>query len=214
MPVSNSMVDDLLPCNPDPSVLDMLAKRRSTPLPLLGGPGPDSQTLEHILRIASRVPDHRKVVPWRFLVFEGRDRDIAAGEISKRFAKNNPLAKPEDVQAEGMKFTRAGVVVGLVSSPDMEHKTPVWEQELTVGAVGQNLLLASNASGFAGVWLTGWLATDPHIHQIFGLSKTERFAGFFHIGTSDKILKERSRPELSAIVSHWRSDELSASGNL
>ncbi len=34
-------------------------------------PGPDARQLNEILTIASRVPDHGKLAPWRFIVFEG-----------------------------------------------------------------------------------------------------------------------------------------------
>jgi len=193
----------VLPCNPSDDVLGFLSKRRSTPLPLLGQPGPDTKTLDMILELASRVPDHRKVVPWRFIVFAGEAQQQAAVQIERRFAENNPQATAKEIHIQGLKFTGSGVVVGLVSSPKHNHKTPVWEQHLSVGAVGQNLLLAANAAGFAGVWLTGWLASDPGLCKIFGLRDHEQIAGFFHLGTAKQALQERPRPDMGKIVRHW-----------
>ena len=55
----------------------LLSRRRSLAPVNLTGPGPSSAELETLLRIASRVPDHGKLAPWRFLVFEGGGRDRA-----------------------------------------------------------------------------------------------------------------------------------------
>ena len=40
---------------------------------------PSAADIETLLTVASRVPDHGKLVPWRFIVFEGEAR-LAAGE--------------------------------------------------------------------------------------------------------------------------------------
>ena len=39
------------------------------------GPGPDPEQLEAILTAAIRVPDHGKLVPWRFILFEDEARE-------------------------------------------------------------------------------------------------------------------------------------------
>jgi len=185
-------------------MLDFLNQRRSTPLALLTEPGPQNDELSMILQLASRVPDHRRVVPWRFVVFLGAAKQQAAKLIGQRFLELNPKSDKSKADLESHKFSKSPVVIALVSSPDSTHKTPVWEQNLTVGAVGQNLLLASNAAGFAGVWLTCWYAYDQNIRQQFQVKGFEQIAGFFHLGTASEQPIERPRPNMEQIVSYWK----------
>ena len=96
---------------------------------------------------------------------------------------------------------RAPLVVAVVSSPVESAKIPAVEQRLSAAAAAQNLLLAANAMGFAGQWLTEWYAYDPHVKDAFGLRSGERIAGFIHIGSPGEDPVERIRPE--ALVSFW-----------
>ncbi|MEE7548681.1 nitroreductase, partial [Xanthomonas sp. Kuri4-1] len=54
--------------------LQALDERRSVPSKQLGEPGPDPATLLQMLRSAVRVPDHGKLVPFRFLRVAGDAR--------------------------------------------------------------------------------------------------------------------------------------------
>jgi nitroreductase len=190
------------------NMLDFLNQRRSTPPALLVDPGPQSDELNMILQLASRVPDHRRVVPWRFIIFSGAAKQQAAKIIGQRFLELNPQADKNEIDLESHKFANAPVVITLVSSPDSNHKTPMWEQNLTVGAVGHSLLLASNAAGFAGVWLTCWYAYDKDICRQFGVNKSEKIAGFFHLGTANEQPIERPRPDMDQIISHWQPEPI------
>lgn len=193
----------LPPAHPSEETLDLLAKRRSVTAQLLGEPGPSPERLNVLLEIAARVPDHRKIEPFRYVVFEGKAR-TAFGEVLRESAKRNaPDAAPKKLDAEASLFERAPVVVAVVSSVDREHKTPEWEQVLTAGAVCQNLLIAASAAGFAGQWLTGWPAYDEHVLREMGLGPNERIAGFIYLGTAQEDPKERPRPALADILIRW-----------
>jgi nitroreductase len=182
----------------------MLALRRSISPAALSEPGPRGQVLADLLRIATRVPDHRRVFPWRFVVFEG-DARAAFGEVLERvLIAERPTATEEERAAERRRFVRAPTVVAVISSPDPAHKTPVWEQELSCGAVCMQLLNGANAFGFGGVWLTDWCAYSPGVSAALGLSGTERVAGFVYLGTPTAEPQERSRADLSAKVTHWK----------
>lgn len=190
--------------NPAADPLTLLARRRSVTAKTMSGPGPTGTDLDALLAIASRVPDHRKIVPFRFVVLEGDARARFGREVVRPAAEaRDPDASARKLDEEEALFTRGGVVVAVVSSPDHEHKTPVWEQELTVGAVCQNLLIAANASGWAGQWLTGWTAYDEGVTSALGVREGERVAGYIYLGTAEEDPKERARPELGAITSRW-----------
>jgi nitroreductase len=188
---------------PSAGARSLLALRRSANKLFLGEPGPSPAELDELLTIASRVPDHRKLGPWRFIVFEGEARtsfgDGLAGILGQR---GKPAAEIEDARKA---FRRAPVVVAIVSSPVEDGHTPVWEQELSAGAVCYNLLLAANASGWAGVWLTEWPAFDPDAGALLGLKGQERVAGFIYLGTSRMPLPERARADAAVRTTRWKA---------
>lgn len=191
-------------CAPSEATLEMLRRRRSCPVEFMTGPGPDAAQLADILTIAARVPDHRRVAPFRFVIFEGGARKAFGDKLKAAFLANEPDAAPERAAFEEGRFLRAPVVVAVISAPDLGHKTPEWEQRLSCGAVCHNMLLAASAHGFAAQWLTEWYAYDPHIREALGLNETEKVAGFIYIGTATEDPKERGRPDMAALVSRYR----------
>lgn len=187
-----------------PEAREFLALRRSISKRGFQAPGPDTTTIDTLLTTATRVPDHRRLAPWRFLVFEGEQRaafNACAVDIQKQEAPDASEIMLADTAGY---FTRAPVVVAVISSPDPTHKTPVWEQELSVGAVCFNLLLAANASGWAGCWLTEWIAFSPGVDQLLGLTEHERIAGYIYLGTAREDPQERLRPDVSNKITRWR----------
>lgn len=164
------------------------------------GPGPDAEALRTILEIAARVPDHRRVHPFRFIVFEGQGRARAGEILARAFKANEPEAKPDRIECERVRFLRAPVVIAVVSAVDKTHRTPEWEQVMTAGAVCQNMLIAASAHGFAAQWLTEWYAYDHSVLEAFGLKSGERVAGFIYIGTAKEPPLERQRPDIEALV--------------
>src|SRR5262245_23736444 len=139
-----------------PDALDLLATRRSVkPVELLGPP-PSADEIDQILTIAARVPDHGKLVPWRFIVFAGDGR-LAAGEhIATVFRANHPEAKPEHVEIERTRLARAPLVIAVVSRAGPHVKIPEWEQVLSAGAAAMNVVLAAHALGLGANWMTEW----------------------------------------------------------
>jgi nitroreductase len=184
--------------------LDFLMRRRSVKPALMSGPGPTADEINKILRAAARVPDHKKLVPWRFIVFEGAARarfgDVLAAACQAE-EREPPSAMRLDT--ERRRFLDAPVVVGVISRVTETPGAPEWEQILSSGAACFNLCLAANALGFATNWLTGWYAYSPGVRTALGLAANERVAGFIYIGTAKEKPEERERPTLEAIVSRW-----------
>lgn len=178
----------------------LLALRRSLSPDLMTDPGPDTATLSAILEIAARVPDHRKIVPFRFLVVEGDGRARAGEILAARFAATNPDAASAQIEFERRRFLRAPVVVAVIARIDPQHKTPEWEQILTNGAVCFNLLCAASAYGFAGCWLTEWYSYDAGFGDGMGIGPGERFSGFVYMGSAREQPRERQRPVMADIV--------------
>jgi nitroreductase len=181
--------------------LDLLSTRRSVPPLALGAPGPSADQLDRLLTIGARVPDHGKLAPWRFIIFEGAGR-IAAGElIARAFSADHPDADPERVELERKRLAHAPLVIGVVSCAAPHVKIPEWEQVLSAGAVCMNLVTAATAMGFGASWLTQWYSYDRRVLEGLGLAPHEKIAGFIHIGKSPGAPEERVRPSLSSITS-------------
>ncbi len=186
-----------------PEALDLLKTRRSVkPIELIG-PGPAPAELDTLLTVASRVPDHGKLTPWRFIVFEG-DARLKAGEtIAAVFKAANPQATDEQVAFERSRLARAPLVVAVVSRAAPHVKIPEWEQVLSSGAAAMNLVTAAHALGFAANWITEWYAYVRRVLDALGLAANEKVAGFVHIGRAAKPPEDRPRPPLSEIVSRF-----------
>jgi nitroreductase len=185
------------------STIDLLHLRRSVGPNFLMAPGPTPPEIETLLKIASRVPDHGKLVPWRFIVFEGEGRAKAGEIVARTYTQANPDADEKRVDAERARLSRAPLVIGVVSRAAAHAKVPDWEQILSAGAVCMNLVTAAHALGFAASWLTEWYAYDRRVLEAFGLSPRERMAGFIHIGTPISPSPDRPRPALSQIVTRF-----------
>ena len=183
--------------------IDLLKTRRSVPPVALDGPGPDAGQLDTLLRVAARVPDHGKLAPWRFIVFEGAARDRAGEIVARVFAADNPDASPERLEQERRRLSLAPLVIGVVSRAAPHVKIPEWEQLMSAGAACMNLVVAAHAMGFAASWLTQWYAYDRRVLSALGLAEQEKMAGFVHIGRPGAAIEDRVRPDMSAIVSRF-----------
>ncbi|TMJ32417.1 MAG: nitroreductase [Alphaproteobacteria bacterium] len=186
-----------------PDALDLLRTRRSIKPVELDGPPPSDAEIETLLTIASRVPDHGKLVPWRFIVFEAEAR-LAAGEaIVAAFRAKYPQANPEQIAVERQRLARAPLVIAVVSRAGPHMKIPEWEQVLSAGAAAMSLVLAAHALGYAASWITEWYAYDRAVLDALGLGVNERIAGFVHIGRPRALTTDRPRPALAEIATRF-----------
>jgi nitroreductase len=186
-----------------PDAIELLKIRRSVKPREMAAPGPSPTDLETILTIGARVPDHGKLTPWRFIIFEGDARVRAGDVIAKVFAQKNPQAAPAEIDVEKRRLTDAPLVIGVVSLTRPHPKVPPWEQELSAGASAMNIVTAATALGYGACWLTGWFAFDRDVLDGLGLKTEEKLAGFIHIGTRSKPSEDRPRPALGDIVTRF-----------
>jgi nitroreductase len=182
------------------ATIDLLRTRRSVAPQRLAGPGPSPEELRTILEIAARVPDHGRLVPWRFVVIGGEARRRIGEVVANAFKADQPDAAEDKVEAERNRLARAPLVVAVVSRAAPHVKIPDWEQVLSAGAVCMNLVVAANALGYGTSWITEWYAFDRRVLDALGLEPQERIAGFVHIGRPTEPSVERARPVLDDIV--------------
>ena len=187
-------------------LLDALLTRRSSSVSggLLGAPGPSPEQLTQILTAAARVPDHKKLAPWRFIVFEGEARAKFGAQLATILqAEDANPPSPARLELEAGRFLRAPLVVAVISRVTPVPAAPEWEQVLSAGAACQTLCLAANALGFGTNWITEWYGYSAGVKKVLGLAQNERVAGFIYIGTASAKLPDRDRPKLEEIVSRW-----------
>ena len=184
------------------SALSLLKTRRSGRPREMVGPGPSEEELRQILEVAMRVPDHGKLVPWRFVIVGKDQREQFALLLRRALQEEDECAGPAHHE-KADQFARQGeALIVLISSPTQQHKIPVWEQELSAGAAAMNLLHAAHAFGYVGGWVTGWEAYSPKVNAAFA-KPDERIAGFIYIGSPGRDLEERPRPDPAKIVRKW-----------
>lgn len=188
--------------NDSTTPLSLLATRRSGKPRDLTLPGPDAAQMSGILAIAARTPDHGKLNPWRFVIVPDDRRDALARVIVDAYRAERPQAARLEIESLEHFAHQAPALVVVMFSPKTESHIPLWEQELSAGAVCMNLLHAVHANGFAGGWLTGWPTFNDTVRDAFGAAP-ERIAGFMFIGTPGRPLDERPRPDMDTIVSTW-----------
>jgi hypothetical protein len=161
-------------------LLDHLLTRRSIPAIKLAAPAPSASQLREMLTIATRVPDHGKLAPWWFGLFQG----VACKKIGTRLAAlwrtRDPQVDDKRLHLERSRFCRAPLVIGVLSCAQAHPKIPQWEQQLSAGAVCMNLMHAATAHGYA--------------------RQRERFAGFIHIGSPTELPLERARPDVDKLL--------------
>lgn len=192
---------------PNEAALRLLETRRSVPTSQLAEPAPNEAELARILTIATRVPDHGSLTPWRFIVFSGEARHQVGQRLSAVYRLEKQDMPPERLEKFAGIMTRvfsyAPLVILIVSSPDPEAKIARREQELSAGAVAMNLLNATHASGYGAILLTGWAAESRGAADVYGLAPHEHIAGIVHIGTATEMPSDRTRPDLTKLITHW-----------
>jgi nitroreductase len=181
----------------------MLDGRRSVPSRLLTAPGPDHPTLLRMLRAASRVPDHGKRTPFRFLRVEGDARLSLGEQLAARSRTRDPHASDSVVEKDRLRFSFAPTIVTVIARLGPDEKIPEQERLLSAGCVCFALLQAAQALGFGAQWLTGWPAYDPEIRMLLGIGDDEVVAGFIHIGTAQAEAPERERPDPAMLLTDW-----------
>lgn len=190
-----------MPANP--ALRDYLLSRRSVGAAFLKDPGPTDDELTTLLTIATRVPDHGKLAPWRLVVIAGDDRQAAGEVLARILASRNPAMDEQSLEIERGRFLPMPLTIGVISSPKPSDKAPEMEQLLSAGNVAFNLVHGAFALGFAATWVTRWFSFDAEAATALGAGPGERFVGFVHIGTPTTVPDDRPRPKLSSVVTRW-----------
>lgn len=183
--------------------LDFLNRRRSVPSKQLGEPAPDADAVAQMLQAAARVPDHGKLVPFRFIRIQGQARHALGERLVELTLARDPAAPAAVLEKERTRFSHAPLIITVVARLSEHAKVPVREQLLSAGSACFALLQAAQALGYGAQWLTAWMAYDPAVERLLGLQPGERIVGFIHIGTPKMDAPERERPHPATLLRDW-----------
>jgi nitroreductase len=182
---------------------DFLLKRNSAPIHELKEPAPSDAEIETMIRVASRVPDHGRMEPWRFILYRGEAREKVGRMLAALAEKREGPLTDVRRDKEMTRFSRAPLVIGVISAPRDNPKIPDWEMQLSGGAAAMNLVLAANSMGYGTNWITNWYAYDEEGRRLLGLAPHERVIGFVHIGTFGGTVSERPRPDVAKLYADY-----------
>ena len=191
-----------MPANP--ALRDYLLTRRSVGQAFLSEPAPQGEELQTLLTIATRVPDHGKLAPWRLMLFTGDARAAAGEKLAELAKRKRPELDEVGLEVERRQFLPAPLIVGVISTARPHVKIPEFEQLLSAGNVAFNLIHGAYALGYAATWITRGYSFDTEAAALLGANEGERFVGFVHIGTPTTVIEDRPRPDLAEIVTEWR----------
>lgn len=184
-------------------IVDFLSKRISPPIPDLKEPAPSDAEIKEMIRIATRVPDHGRLEPWRFIIYRG-DARLRIGEMLADLAERREGPLHEGARRKELtRFSRAPLVIGVISSPKEHSTIPQWEMFLSGGAAAMNLVHAVGALGYSANWITNWYSDTEEGRRILGVAPHERVIGFVHIGTYEGAAPDRPRPDVDKLISEY-----------
>lgn len=201
--VSRHSAATMTKLNDTSSILNLLHSRKSASVKAMKEPGPTPAQLAEILDCAVRVPDHGKLTPWRFVLFEGEARAAFGAVLRQRWSALNPTHGADSLDFVSRLFLRAPTVLVVVSKAAPHPKIPEWEQVMSAAAVCQNILLAATALGVGCQWNTDWIAYDREVMAAMGLQPHEKIAGVIYLGTPSADLEDRPRPDAQSLVTRW-----------
>ena len=184
------------------NLINFLKTRRSTTAKTMISGHIKKSDLNDILACGIRVPDHGALNPWSLTVISDKARSRIGEEILvPEYILNYPEATKEEINFEKNRFLRASAVIAVLFKPVSHPKIPLWEMELSTGAVCANILVAAQSLGYAAQWLTEWYSyNDKMIKAVGGNPETDKLAGFIYIGDKEKEPVERRRPKIEKVI--------------
>ena len=186
------------------NLINFLKTRRSITAKNMNAGHIKESDLNDILACGIRVPDHGALNPWFLTVIKDNARSRIGEEILvPEFIQNNPKASQDEIAFEKNRFLRASAVVAVLFKPVSHPKIPLWEMELSAGAVCSNILVAAQSLGYAAQWLTEWYSYNKRmIKEVGGKPETDKLAGFIYIGDKEKEPVERRRPKIENVINY------------
>lgn len=191
-------------------LISLLVADRS--IPDRAGEPPDVTLLSTILSVATTVPDHGGLRPWRFVVIQGHGRDAFGDALVAGLFAERGAGLPEAVVTKmRSKAFAAPCQIMLVAAPVEGSNVPVWEQVASASCTGYAIVLAATAVGLGAIWKSAQVLHAEPVRKLFGVTGGEQLLGWVNLGKpagpSDRELRLHETIEFSPFVSTLDSDD-------
>lgn len=185
-----------------------LLERRS--VASLIGPAPNDAEVDLLLRMATTVPDHGELRPWRFVVIRGEGRQVFGTALAAAAAEHDPTLPADKLEKTRGKPLIAPLVIALVFSPRDSFKVKEWEQTASAACTGYAIVLAAHLLELGAVWKSTPFTTGQALRDLFGFSDNERLMGWVNVGRplNDPAARSRERIPVAEVATLLEGDGL------
>ena len=174
------------------STLAFLLGRQSASA-LTGSEISDNQ-LATIIQVATTVPDHGKLRPYRFVAI-GESGKAAFGESLATVVDVARGGIPDELKEKFRKRSQlAPTQIAVIFSPKPSDKAPEWEQLVTASCTGYAMILAATAMGLGANWRSSSVMEGAAITEFFAMQPGEKLLGWVNVGIDAKPT-EKVRPD-------------------
>lgn len=159
--------------------LELLTTRSS--MPRVTEPGPSAEQFAMMQEAASRAPDHKALMPYRFVVYQGQKRQ-RLGELFQQAAAARGLDDKAQAKAAGVPL-RAPMVIAVIMDYQPHEKVPRDEQFAAAACATLLMQQAAFAQELGAIWRTGWFAEDDIVKAGLGCKPEDAIVAFLYVGT-------------------------------
>lgn len=185
-----------------------LLTRHSVGPKYLCPPAPTDEQLWLACLAALRAPDHKKLLPFRFVIIPD-DKRALLGNLFADSARRDGKAD-EEIAVERERAMLGPLLVAFVARIETENpRVPPHEQWLAAGGALSNFMTALHMMGYGAKMLSGRKAADPVICESF-CEPGETLVGWIAVGTASQEPHPRHNDNPDAIVRHWQPRAASA----
>jgi len=183
---------------------NFFSKRRSVMAKKMSSNPINAEDLNAILLEGIRVPDHGALSPWKLTVIQGSAlKKLDEEVILAEFIKKKTDSEKSTQEIESKRLQRAGAIIVVLSTPVDHPSIPLWEMQLSSGAVCMNLLSSAQSKGYAAQWLTEWYSyNEKMLVTLGGRVGIDKISGFIYIGRKKEEPLERKRPDPKNIINY------------
>ncbi|MFN3438727.1 MAG: nitroreductase [Acidovorax sp.] len=180
-----------------------LIESRQTHLPKrLGAPAPNPAQLANILSAAAHAPDHRQLLPWRFVLLPEASRPQLAEAFAAALRERDDAAtEVQQTQAREKAYRAPLLLLVVVDGERGDPEVDLHERLASAGCAVQNMMLMATAQGFGSALTSGKALKAEALRGLFGLAPSELALCFLSIGTVLSRKSARPRPAAQAYVS-------------
>lgn len=165
------------------NINEVIKNRRAVPPRFLAKREVDKALILNLLENANWAPNHKNTESWRFIVFQGENKQHLANAAFS-FLEDKYRKGEEINMQKASKFRdnllHVPVAIAIVLQRDAAQRIPEWEEIAAVSMAVQNMWLTATELGLGAFWATPPFL--PLIQPLLELEPGQKLLGFFFAG--------------------------------